>query len=285
MSMTRRSTLLLFISTAWRNWTTPPLISSWPHLFEPASREAQFETGQKQYGQLGNPTVWIDDQNSTRAEYLLAKPDSTGGTARHRFQVQQEQGRWWVGREIPLPAAPAFEPTLQLAIHDYVNQQAGAIWAGSTELLREEPFEGGQLLLFSYIEPHPAGRLTQERMALLSYYINGANGWQFSGGGTRGHTAGMNVADISLGLTSFGLNEQYVAYYGVVENANASSLFFTEPNGASHTLNLKGQKTILLLNERNPYEAVPFTNPVKAIQAKDTLGNTLRTNPDLSAPN
>src|SRR5439155_958259 len=106
----------------------------------------------------------------------------------------------------------------------------------------------GQLLIFSYIEPRPPGILTSERLAVLAYYVNSAAGWQFQGGGATGLPAGMSLADVAMGFTTFGPDQRYTAYFGVIENNNASTLTFEEPNGARHTENLKGQQTVLFLN-------------------------------------
>ncbi|MDE3078066.1 MAG: hypothetical protein KGJ86_21795, partial [Chloroflexota bacterium] len=187
--------------------------------------QEQFDEQQQAYGQLGQPTVWIDDASSTRAEFLLAKRDGSGTSTQHRFLLSREQNRWWMNREAPLqtltPAA-----TLVRALHAYIDRQAGSVWANTVELLRQEPFEGGQLLLFSYIEPHPQGSLVPQRLAVLSYYTNTSAGWQFSGGGTTGVPARMNLADVALGFTAFGPGDRYVAYFVVVENTNARRLTF-----------------------------------------------------------
>ncbi|HUZ76372.1 MAG TPA: hypothetical protein VMV93_02190 [Chloroflexota bacterium] len=252
-------------------------------LLAPAVRantsEPKFAEAQRQAGQIGQPRVWADSATTTRAEYVLAKSGKAVAPAEHRFALQQEGGTWWMTAEAPLPAQPAAEPNLQQALRDYVQHRAGTVWAGSIEVLRQEPFAGGQLLLFSYIDPNPPQRLTPERIALLNYYVNSSQGWRFEGGGATGLPAGMSVAAIALGLTTFGSQNQYVAYYGVIENAGAISLAFKEPSGAGHTLDIKGQHTFLVLNDRNPYEAVPFAHPFLSIVAKDTLGNTLTTNP------
>ncbi|MGH2519306.1 MAG: hypothetical protein ACRDF8_05830, partial [Chloroflexota bacterium] len=228
---------------------------------------------------IGQPRVWADSATTTRAEYVLAQPGKAVTPAEHRFALQRDGSTWWMMAEEPLPVQPVAEPNLQQALRDYVQHQAGTVWAGSIELLRQEPFAGGQLLLFSFIDPHPAQRLTPERIALLNFYVNSSRGWRFEGGGSTGVPAGMSVAAIALGLTTFGLQNQYVAYYGVIENAGAVSLAFREPNGAGHTLDIKGEHTFWVLNDRNPYETVPFAHPFLSIVAKDNLGNTLTTNP------
>ncbi len=66
----------------------------------------------------------------------------------------------------------------------------------------------------------------------------------------------------------------------MVENTNAARLAFEEPNGARHTQNLKGQRTLLFLNERNPFEQAPVRQPFKSINVKDVYGNNLRTSPE-----
>jgi hypothetical protein len=165
-------------------------------------------------------------------------------------------------------------------MNQYVLTQAGRIWASSIELLRQEGFEGGQLLLFSYIEPHPRGILTLERIAVLTYWVDSAGGWRYEGGGSTPDPAGMSLADVALGFTTFGADQQYTAYYGVVENSNTVSVSFKEPNGAGHTENVKGQRTLLFLNDRNPFEQPPFRQPFLSITAKDVYGNNLRTNPE-----
>jgi hypothetical protein len=238
----------------------------------------QFEADRRAEGALGQPSVWADDTSSTRAEYVLAKPDGRSDTRRHRFLVKQEDGRWWVDREAPLDATLPPAASLNAAMNQYVLKRAGRIWANSIELLRQEGFEGGQLLLFSYIEPHPATVLTPQRTAVLTYYVNGSDGWLYQGGG-GGLAAGMGAADMSLGFTTFGLEDRFTAYYGVVENANAVSLSFEEPNGVRHSQSLKGQRTVLYLNERNPFEQPP-SRPFKSIVVKDAYGNNLRTNPE-----
>jgi hypothetical protein len=248
-----------------------------------ALSEQQFEAERRAEGVLGQPVVWADDPTSTRAEYVLGKPDGSSETRRHRFSLKQEGGRWWVDREAPLESSLPVAPSLNAAMAEYVQQRAGKIWVSSVELLRQEGFEGGQLLLFSYIEPHPTGILTSGRVAVLNYYVHGANGWTFAGGGGTGLVAGMNLADVSMGFTSFGPDQRYVAYYGVVENTNAVSLTFEEPNGARHSQSLKGQRTLLFLNERNPFEQLPFRQPFKSIAVKDVYGNNLRTNPESPA--
>ena len=241
---------------------------------------AQFEADRRAEGVLGQPAVWADDAASTRAEYALGKPDGSSDTRRHRFLLRQEHGKWWLDREAPLAAAAQPAPSLGAAMTQFVLQRAGHVWAKSVELLRQEGFEGGQLLLFSYIEPHPPASLASERLAVLAYYVDRSDGWHFEGGGSTGTPAGMNVADVALGFTAFGPNQQYTAYYGVVENTNAVSLEFHEPNGAGHTVNVKGQRTVLFLNERNPFEQLPFRQPFASITVKDAYGNRLRTNPE-----
>ncbi|HEX6513183.1 MAG TPA: hypothetical protein VF157_12835 [Chloroflexota bacterium] len=245
--------------------------------------ERQFEADRRAEGVLGQPAVWADDPASTRAEYALGKSDGSSNIRRHRFLLKQEAGRWWIDREAPLDANLAPAPNLGAAMNQYVVQRAGRVWAASVELLRQEGFEGGQLLLFSYIEPRPAGILTPERLAVLTYFVDQSGGWQFAGGGAAGLPAGMNVADVSLGFTAFGLDQQYTAYYGVVENTNAVSLSFQEPNGVRHTQSLKGQRTVLFTNERNPFEQLPLRQPFASISVKDVYGNNLRTNPESPA--
>jgi hypothetical protein len=242
--------------------------------------QAQFEADRRADGVLGQPVVWPDDASSTRAQYVLGKPDGSSDTRRHRFVLKQEDGQWWLDHEAPLDSSLPVAPSLSAAMNQFVLQRAGRIWVSSVELLRQEGFEGGQLLLFSYIEPSPPGSLTPARLALLADYVNQGDGWHFAGGGSSGMPAGMNVADVSLGFTAFGPDQQYTAYYGVIENTNAVSLAFEEPNGARHTENVKGQRTVLLLNERNPFEQLPFRQPFVSITAKDANGNRLRTNPE-----
>ncbi len=241
---------------------------------------AQFERDRRAEGALGQPAVWADDSTSTRAEYVLGKPDGRSDLRRHRFLVCQSEGRWWVEGEAPLDSTLPIAPGLGAAMSQYVTQRAGKIWANSVELLRQEGFEGGQLLLFSYIEPHPPGSLAAGRIAVLAYYVNAGDGWHFEGGGSDGLPAAMNMADVSLGFTTFGPNQRFTAYYGVVENTNAARLAFEEPNGARHTQNLKGQRTLLFLNERNPFEQAPVRQPFKSINVKDVYGNNLRTSPE-----
>jgi hypothetical protein len=241
--------------------------------------EDEFEAARRTDGVLTPPIVWPDDQTTTRAAYVLGRPDGSKEDTRHRFQLSYEQGRWWLQREVALPAAPGPAPSLTAALTAYVQQQVGQVWTKSIELLRQEGFEGGQLLLFSYIDPAPPTSVSAERMAVLSWYMNGSDGWTFSGGGSSGLEAGMGIADVSMGFTAFGPNQQYTAYYGVVENTNAVTLTFQEPNGAGHTMPLKGQQTILLTNDRNPYEQLPFAAPFKSLAVKDVYGNSMRTNP------
>jgi hypothetical protein len=126
--------------------------------------------------------------------------------------------------------------------------------------------------------------LTAERVAILAYYVNVPGGWQLQGGGNTGLVAGMSLADVAMGYTTFGPDQQYTAYYGVVENTNAATLTFEEPNGARHTENLKGQHTVLLINDRNPFEQPPFSRPFASLQVRDAHNNTMRTNPDLPSP-
>ncbi len=242
--------------------------------------ETQFEADRRAEGVLGQPTVWADDSVTTRAEYVLGKPDGGAESRRHRFQLEQADGRWWLDGEIPIASSPPAAPSLSAAMNQFVLVQAGSIWTKSVELLRQEGFEGGQLLLFSYIEPHPPGILTPNRLAVLAYYVNESDGWHFQGGGLTGMPAAMNLADAALGFTAFGPDQQWTAYYGVLENTNAVSLSFEEPNGARHTENVKGQQTVLFLNERNPYEQLPFRQPFKSITVKDVYGNSLRTTPE-----
>ena len=244
---------------------------------------AQFEADRRAEGVLGQPTVWADDASSARADYVLGKPDGSSETRRHRFLLKQERGQWWMDHEAPLDANLPPAPSLSAAMSQYVQQRAGRIWANSVELLRQEGFEGGQLLLFSYIEPHPPTSLNAERLAVLTYEVDQSDGWHFEGGGSAGLPAGMNVADVALGFTAFGANQQYTAYYGVIENTNAVSLEFQEPNGAGHTEKIKGQRTVLFLNERNPFEQLPFRQPFASITVKDAFGNRLRTNPESPA--
>ncbi|MFI5268229.1 MAG: hypothetical protein ACHQ7M_12715 [Chloroflexota bacterium] len=242
--------------------------------------QAQFGAERRAEGVLGQPLVWADDVSSTRAEYVLGKPDGGRDIRRHRFLLRQEAGRWWLDHEAPINTSLPVAPNLSAAMNQFVMQRAGRIWMNSVELLRQEGFEGGQLLLFSYIEPRPPGILTAERLAVLNYYVDQGDGWHFQGGGSTGSPAGMNAADVSLGFTAFGPDQQYTAYYGVIENTNAVSLAFEEPNGAGHSQNVKGQRTVLFLNERNPFEQLPFRQPFKSISVKDVYGNHLRTNPD-----
>ncbi|MBV8086862.1 MAG: hypothetical protein JO247_18810 [Chloroflexi bacterium] len=246
--------------------------------------EADFEAARRKEGVLTPPNVWPDDQTTTRAAYVLGRPDGSQDNARHRFQLSYEQGRWWLDQEAPLPAAPGPAPSLTAALTSYVQQQAGQVWTKSVELLRQEGFEGGQLLLFSYIDPAPPTSASAERMAVLSWYVNGPAGWTFSGGGSAGLEAGMGIADVSMGFTAFGTDQQYTAYYGVVENTNAVTLTFQEPDGAGHTIPLKGETTIVLINDRNPFEALPFAAPFKSLAVKDVHGNSMRTNPTVAQP-
>lgn len=254
-------------------------------LVAPSARaglsEAQFESQHRQEGVLGQATVWPDDTTSTRAEYVVGRADGSSDTRRHRFLLKSEQGRWWIDREVSLPTTLAPSPTLNAAMTDYVEQRAGRIWTASIELLRQEAFADGQLLLFSYIEPRPANVLMSERVAILTYYVDGRQGWQFQGGGNTGLTAGMGMADVAMGFTAFGPNQRYVAYYGVIENTNAVTLSFQEPNRGKHSEDVKGQRTVLFLNERNPYEQLPFSQPFVSLQVKDAAGNSLRTNPEV----
>lgn len=256
-------------------------------LLAPTTRaslsQAQFEADRRAEGVLGQPTVWPDDASSTRAEYVLGKPDGGSDMRRHRFVLVQDEGRWWMDREVPIEDRPAAAPNLNAAMTQYVLNRAGRLWVNSIELLRQEGFEGGQLLLFSYIEPHPSTILTAERQAILTYYVNSPDGWHYAGGGEAGLPAGMSLADVAMGFTAFGPNQEYVAYFGVIENANAVSLSFQEPNGAGHTENVKSQRTVLFLNERNPFEQPPFRQPFKSITVKDVYGNKLRTNPEPAA--
>jgi hypothetical protein len=246
--------------------------------------QQQFEADRRTDGVLGQPVIWADDQTSTRAEYVLARSDGSNDTRRHRFLLKREDGRWWIDHETPVDSNLPVASSLSAAMSQYVQQRAGKIWAPSAELLRQETFQGGQLLLFSYIEPKPATVLNAERVAVLNYYVNTAGGWQFQGGGATGLAAGMNLADVAMGFTAFGPDQQYTAYYGVIENANTVALTFEEPNGAPHSENVKSRKTVLYLNERNPYEPLPFSRPFKSLGAKDLYGNNLRTNPTVLPP-
>ncbi|MHB8620188.1 MAG: hypothetical protein ACYDAG_11585 [Chloroflexota bacterium] len=252
-------------------------------LLSPARRarntEAQFAREQHARGLFGLPTVWADDLASTRAEFVIGRPDGSSTTARHRYLLSQENGKWRVDREVPIPPSPAAFPNLPAAMRGFVRHDAGDIWVPTVELLRQQPFRGTQLLMFSYVEPSVPGRLTPERVAVLADYADGKDGWTFAGGGKTGLTAGMNVADVAMGVTAFGENQRYVAYYGVVENSNAVTLSFQEANGARHTRNIHGHKTVLFLNDRNPYQPLPFAHPFQSIRATDIYGNTLRTNP------
>src|SRR5579862_4179949 len=166
--------------------------------------EAQFTADRKQEGVLGQPVVWADDETSSRAEYALGRADGGNETRRHRFFLKNEGGQWWIGQEMPLASDLPVAPSLSAAMNRFVQQRAGKIWTGTIELLRQEAFEGGQLLLFSYIEPDPAGILTAERIATLNYYTDASDGWHFEGGGTTGLPAGMSVADAAMGFTAFG---------------------------------------------------------------------------------
>lgn len=255
-------------------------------LLAPSTRanlnEADFEAARRREGNLGQPTVWADDETSTRAEYVLGRGDGSSEDGRHRFVLKREDGRWWLDHEAPIPPAPVAAASLTSAMTNFVQQRAGQIWTSTIELLRQEGFEDGQLLIFSYIEPRPAGVLTAERVAVLTYYVNGPDGWQRQGGGNTGLVAGMSLADVAMGFTTFGPDQRYTAYYGVIENSNAYTLTFEEPNGARHTENLKGQPTVLLVNERNPFEAPPLNRPFVSLQVKDVHNNSMRTNPDLS---
>ena len=46
---------------------------------------------------------------------------------------------------------------------------------------------------------------------------------------------------------------------------------------------LRGVRTLLFVNERNPFDPLPFARPFKALNAKDTYGNSLRVSPSVSA--
>jgi len=245
--------------------------------------QSEFEAQRRAEGVLGQPAAWADDQTSTRAEYVLGRVDGSRDDRRHRFLLKQEGGRWWLDHEVPLAETRQPAPSLSAAVTDFVRQRAGRIWAGSAELLRQEGFENGQLLLFSYVEPHPADNLTAERVAVLTYYVNSSSGWQFSGGGNTGLVPGMADSDVSMGFTAFGPNQQFTAYYGVIENTNTATLDFEEPSGAKHTQDVNGQQTVLFLNDRNPYEPLPFSRPFNSLAAKDLHGNSLRTTPRVTA--
>ncbi len=241
----------------------------------------RFAADRRAEGVLGQPAVWADDETSVRAEYVLGKPDGSRVSRRHRFLLASDQGEWRIVGETAIPDGQSPAPNLQAAMNGYVLQQAGKVWANTAELLRQEAFESGQLLLFSYIEPRPPGVLTQERIAILTYFVNGPDGWEYQGGGTVGPPAAMGVADVAMGFTAFGPDRRYTAYFGVVENKNATSLAFQEPNGVRHRQSLTGESTILYVNESNPYEDPPLEQPFKSIEVKDALGNTMRSNPPL----
>ncbi|MBV9120275.1 MAG: hypothetical protein JOZ39_06165, partial [Chloroflexi bacterium] len=141
-------------------------------VLAPSTRAAlnpqRFEADRRAEGALGQPAVWADDQNSARAEYVLGRADGSSDLRRHRFLLKQENGRWWIDREVPIDTTPPPATSLSTAMTAYVQQRAGRVWTNSIELLRQEGFEGGQLLLFSYIEPHPQGSLAAQRVADLA---------------------------------------------------------------------------------------------------------------------
>src|SRR5207248_3656228 len=124
--------------------------------------QTQFIAARRAEGVLGQPAVWPDDETTTRAEYVLGRPGESTSAQRHRFLLKREDGRWWMDHEVASAAGQSIAPSLKAAMQQFVLQRAGKLWAGSVELLRQEGFEGGQLLLFSYIEPHPPASLTQQ---------------------------------------------------------------------------------------------------------------------------
>jgi hypothetical protein len=142
----------------------------------------------------GFPFLWAADVNQVRADLWLQ--DSTGSVSLQRvaFDLVQADGAWRVldehgrGHHERTETSTIASVPVEVA-RGYVAVNYGPMWLQTLEVLAQEPFEGGQVVVFRVLSPSLDRKSEATPAAILLYARTQSGGWVMAGGGGIGTVA------------------------------------------------------------------------------------------------
>jgi hypothetical protein len=235
-------------------------------LLAPARQQYQgmaaFETAWRARGQviatpdLG-PYIWPAAEDEVRADVWLHQEKQSGLTRMH-FTLQRIDGGWRIADEdlerdliqgqAVRSQAPLTSP--EQVVWSYVTWSYGPMYLATVDILEQEPFDDGQIVIFRSLSPMlergtggPA-----KPIAILLYTQRYRSGWGKAGGGTIGTVAEMERRAVTCAWTwlHYWPNEPTVAaFYCVVEDPRVAAIALTRVDGAVMRAEVAGRRAVV----------------------------------------
>jgi hypothetical protein len=221
---------------------------------------AQFAAAWRSWGQVqlepgGGPFIWPAAVDEVRANVWLQPPSASGGVERVIFELAHVGGAWWIAeergrghRERILFEPPGGSPAE--SARRYVARNVGPMWLATMDLLHQEPFEAGQVVVFRMLDPlvDRAAAAGPKPVAVLVFARPVLSGWEMAGGGAIGTIAEMERYAVACGWTwlRFVADEPAaVAFYCTVEDARVAAVELVRVDGAVQRADAAGRRAIV----------------------------------------
>jgi hypothetical protein len=230
----------------------------------------------------GFPFFWPASMTEVRADVWLQ--DSTGSVGLQRivFDLVQADGVWRIADEHgpghhERTEAPTIAPTPVDLARAYVVGNYGPMWLRTLEVLAQEPFEDGQVVVFGALNPllEPKTKPTPAAILLFAHPRDGR--WTMAGGGAIGTMAEMGRYAVSCAWTWLRFVAHApttAAFYCTVEDPRIGKLELETVEGAFFQSHVAGKRAVLFPYPWNMQERWPAQQP-RALRLYDSDGRML----------
>jgi hypothetical protein len=229
----------------------------------------------------GNLFVWPAADDEVRADVAI-QYSATSWSRDHLsidlerlancWRIADEHGRGHHERGVPTTAGA---PT-DLA-RNYVLGIYGSLWLATLDVLDQEPFEDGQVLIFRFVDPLLEPRTAGPRpIAVLLFAEMRDGGWGMSGGGAIGTVAEVDRYAVSCAWTWLRDNEgpTVAAFYCTVEDPRVAAIELERVDGRVQRLDVTGKRAAMFPYAWDMQTKWPAQQP-RAIRLFDIAGNAL----------
>ena len=230
----------------------------------------------------GSPFIWPAAEDQVRAEVWIQY--SAGGGSRDRvlFDLQQVGGMWRIadehGRGHHERGSPTTSSTPTDLARTYVAGNYGSLWLSTLEVLDEEPFEDGQVVVFRVLDPLLEPRTAGPRpTAILLFALPQDGGWHMAGGGSIGTIIEMGryaVACAWTWLRFIAGPPTIAAFYCTVEEPRVAASELERVDGAVQRVDVVGKRAVVFPYAWDMQSKWPAQQP-HAIRLFDTTGAPL----------
>jgi hypothetical protein len=226
--------------------------------------------------------LWPSDEDEVRADVWLERPGGSGHRERIVLQLARSIEGWRIADERgqghhERPGALVPASSADDVARRYVAENYGPMWLADLEVLDQEPFEGGEVVVFRVLNPLLDRKPEPTPTGILLFALPSQDGWQVAGGREIGTIVELGRYAVSCAWTWLRFTPgapTVAAFYCSVEDSHIAAIELDTVEDHTFRTEVLGRRSVVFHYAWDSAARWPAQQP-RSLRLYDAVGRLL----------